>query len=59
MWQQLKDHHYYYNCCHRHHDRHHDCVHGRQLYAGHLGDIVHERFLRDELAEAAGLAGEG
>jgi hypothetical protein len=61
MWQ-LKEQ-QYDECgyeCHERHERHDDDhVLGRELYAGHLGDIVHKRFLRDELAEAIGRGREG
>jgi hypothetical protein len=56
MWQ-LQEQQYNYKCCsQRHHERHQHVLRW-DGYAGHLGDIVHERFLRDERAETAGSGG--
>src|SRR5580704_8156314 len=56
MWQLEKQ---QYNQCRRERHERHEHVLGRNRHAGYLGDIVHERFLRDERAEVADPSGQG
>ena len=56
---QLEEQQYKYIQCGRECHQLHEHVLVRELYTGHLGDIVHERFLRDECAEVADRGGQG
>ena len=56
MWQLEEQ--QYHNKFRQRYERHQYFI-GWKRDTGHLGDIVHERLLGDELAEVAGRVGEG